>query len=245
MKTVIYFFLIMGMVSALSAQPTTYVIVHGAWGGAWQFKRTAEELVSEGNVVYRPTMTGLGERYHLAHQKIELRTHVLDVINTILFENLTDIVLVGHSYGGMVITGVADSIPERISKLVYLDAFVPENAESVETLLKEEAQNLLAHSKESDIIPFWVDDTTKVPRDVPHPIETMLQPISLNNEDRKSIPSTYILTYDKGKRPQDDDFYKFYQRAKGYNWKTIQMIADHNPQIHSLDELVATLLAEK
>src|SRR6185295_14845920 len=100
----------------------TIVIVHGAWGGAWAFKKV-EALLREKNFqVYRPQLTGQGDRVHLARPDIGLNTHIDDVVNTILYEDLRDIILVGHSYGGMVITGVADRVPDRIKRLVYLDA---------------------------------------------------------------------------------------------------------------------------
>src|SRR5262245_19424255 len=103
----------------------TIVIVHGAWGGAWAFKKV-EALIREKNFqVYRPQLTGQGDRVHLARPDIGLSTHIDDVVNMILYEDLRDIILVGHSYGGMVISGVADRVPDRIKKLVYLDALVP------------------------------------------------------------------------------------------------------------------------
>src|SRR5258707_3127492 len=112
------------------AKPTI-VIVHGAWGGSWAFRRVDELLRQKGFNVYRPQLTGLGERVHLSNPDIGLSTHIDDVVNTILFEDLHDIILVGHSYGGMVITGVADRLPDRIHRLVYPDAFVPNDGASV------------------------------------------------------------------------------------------------------------------
>ena len=107
--------------------PKTFVIVHGAWGGGWAFREVDRLLRAEGHTVYRPTLTGQGERNHLANEAIDLDLHIQDVVNVILWEDLKDVVLVGHSYGGMVVTGVADRIPERIGCLVYLDALLPEN----------------------------------------------------------------------------------------------------------------------
>src|SRR2546423_6798587 len=92
----------------------TIVIVHGAWGGAWGFRRVDSLLREKGYNVYRPTLTGLGERVHLASPDVDLSTRINDVVNMILFEDLHDVILVGHSYGGMVITGVADRVPDRI-----------------------------------------------------------------------------------------------------------------------------------
>src|SRR5882762_11844283 len=119
---------------AASAKPTI-VIVHGAWGGSWAFRKVEALLREKGFNVYRPQLTGLGERVHLSRPDIGLSTHIDDVVNTILFEDLHDIILVGHSYGGMVITGVADRVPDRIRRLVYVDAFVPNDGESVMSIV--------------------------------------------------------------------------------------------------------------
>ena len=103
----------------------TFVIVHGAWGGGWSWKEVDHLLTADGHTVYRPTLTGQGERVHLASPSVGLDTHIADIVNVIKFENLHDIVLVGHSYAGMVITGVAQQVPDRISRLIYLDALLP------------------------------------------------------------------------------------------------------------------------
>ena len=106
---------------------STFVLVHGAWAGGWCWGRVAKMLRSKGHEVYAPTNTGIGERVHLYHSSIGLETHVQDILNVIRWEGLEDIVIVGHSYGGMIITVVADRIPEKIKTMVYLDAFVPED----------------------------------------------------------------------------------------------------------------------
>jgi pimeloyl-ACP methyl ester carboxylesterase len=110
---------------------TTFVLVHGAWHGGWCYARTAKLLRAQGHDVFTPTMTGLGERSHMSGSGINLSMHVLDICNVLKWEGLTDVVLCGHSYGGMVITGVAEAMPERIGSLVYLDAFVPENGKAL------------------------------------------------------------------------------------------------------------------
>jgi pimeloyl-ACP methyl ester carboxylesterase len=112
----------------------TYVLVHGAWGGGWDWKHMDDLLTADGNKVYRATLTGQGERSHLASTNIDLDTHIQDVVNIILWEDLHDVVLVGHSYGGMVITGVADRVPDRIKHLIYLNALAPENGESADSI---------------------------------------------------------------------------------------------------------------
>ena len=137
MKRCLSLLLILALTSAYctsfsqSSNKPIYVIVHGAWGGGWGFKKVDSLLTSKGFIVYRPTLTGQGERVHLATPDVGLSTHIKDVVNTILYEDLHNVILVGHSYGGMVITGVADSLPGRITKLIYIDAFIPENGESV------------------------------------------------------------------------------------------------------------------
>ena len=109
----------------------TYLLVHGAWHGGWCWRRVTDILRAEGHTVFTPTLTGLGERAHLARPEIDLETHISDVLGVLDAEELDDVILCGHSYGGMVITGVADRLPGRIKALVYLDAFVPEHGESV------------------------------------------------------------------------------------------------------------------
>jgi pimeloyl-ACP methyl ester carboxylesterase len=108
-----------------------FVLVHGAWIGGWYWRPIAQKLRAAGHEAYAPTLTGLGERIHLMNPSINLDTHVTDVVNVIKEEGLSDVVLVGHSYGGMVVTGVADALPDKITSLVYLDAFVPKNGEAL------------------------------------------------------------------------------------------------------------------
>ena len=111
-----------------------FVLVHGAWIGGWCWRPNAQALRRAGHEVFTPTLTGLGERSHLMNPSINLDTHITDVVNVIKYEELSDVILVGHSYGGMVVTGVADKLPEKIASLVYLDAFVPENGQSLAEL---------------------------------------------------------------------------------------------------------------
>ncbi len=112
-----------------------FVLVHGAWHGGWCYRDTARLLRARGHAVLTPTHTGLGERAHLASESITLETHVRDVVGAIEAEELEDVVLCGHSYGGMVITGVADRLPNRVKAMVYLDAFVPKHGDSLIRLL--------------------------------------------------------------------------------------------------------------
>jgi pimeloyl-ACP methyl ester carboxylesterase len=113
----------------------TYVLVHGAWHGGWCWNRVALLLREKGHDVYTPTLTGLGERVHLATPDVDLSTHVTDVVNVIEFEDLRDVILMGHSYGGQVVTGVAGAIPERISQLAYLDAMVSDDGQAIRDMI--------------------------------------------------------------------------------------------------------------
>ena len=116
---------------AQTAQPKTFVLIHGAWHGGWCWRRVADLLRAEGHKVFAPTLTGLGERSHLMSDAITLETHVQDIVNVFKYEDLRDVTLVGHSYGGMVITGAADLEIHRIAGMIYIDAFLPENGQSL------------------------------------------------------------------------------------------------------------------
>ena len=108
-----------------------FVLVHGAFQGGWIYARVARLLREAGHEVHTPTLTGLGERSHLAHHAINLDTHIQDIVSVFKHEDIADAILCGHSYGGMVIGGVADLVPERIGNLVFLDAVIPENGKSI------------------------------------------------------------------------------------------------------------------
>jgi len=116
----------------------TFVLVHGAWHGGWCWRRVSERLVAAGHRVFSPTLTGLADRAHLLTPEVNLMTHVQDVVGLIQSEELEDIVLCGHSYGGMVITGVAEALRSRMDALVYLDAFVPEPNQSLVDVMPED-----------------------------------------------------------------------------------------------------------
>jgi pimeloyl-ACP methyl ester carboxylesterase len=113
---------------------TTFVLVHGAWGGSYGFKYVRGPLRAAGHEVFTPSLTGIGERAHLASPQVNLTTHVTDVVNTILYEDLTDVVLLGYSYGGMVVTGALEHVADRVAHLVYLDAFKPADGQSLTDL---------------------------------------------------------------------------------------------------------------
>lgn len=139
---------LMGMVDSTNAQAQTnaktFVLVHGAWHGRWCWRRVSDLLEKKGHKVFAPTMTGLGERSHLIGGKIDLATHVTDIVNVVKWENLNDIVLVGHSYGGAVISGVAEQIREAIGSIVFLDAFLPESGDSLATKASQPVREAIA-----------------------------------------------------------------------------------------------------
>lgn len=225
---------------AAAAKPTI-VIVHGAWGGSWAWRKVDSLLREKGFNVYRPQLTGLGERVHLSRPDIGLTTHIDDVVNTILYEDLHDIILMGHSYGGMIITGVADRIPNRISRLVYLDAFVPNDGESVMSSVGTRGDWLKPMIKGDYIVPPWVKPDQPPPHDEPHPLKTFTDSLSLKNNAALKLPATYILTVDAGKEPKDDDFWSQAQRAKDRGWPVLQLTADHNAQWSAPEALVEML----
>lgn len=223
-----------------SSKPV-YVIVHGAWGGSWAFKKVDSLFTEKGCIVYRPSLTGQGERVHLATTAIDLSTHIKDVVNMILFEDLHDIILVGHSYGGMVVTGVADSLPGRIKKLIYLDAFVPESGESLLGIQGASAERLKQTAVDGFVVPAWVPAGKQPPKDVPHPLKTLTGILILKNSLRLKIPTTYILTVAKGTKTGEDGFASQAERAKKKGWPVFQLEADHNPQWSAPEALVEIL----
>ncbi len=219
----------------------TIVIVHGAWGGAWAFKKVDAMLRQKGFEVYRPQLTGQGDRVHLARPDIGLSTHIDDVVNTILYEDLRDIILVGHSYGGMVISGVAERVPDRIKRLVYLDAMVPNDGDSVSNMMPGGGDFIKRMTKGDYIVPAWVKPDQPPPHDVPQALKTFTDTITLKNEAARKLPATYILTVDKGKEAKDDDFFRQSQRAKERGWSMLQLTSDHNPQWSAPEALVEML----
>ena len=220
--------------------PLTFVLVHGAWAGGWEWKHVGQLLQADGHTVYRPTLTGQGERVHLAGPDVDLNTHIDDIVNTILFEDLHDVVLMGHSYGGMVITGVADRVPDRIRALVYVDAILPEDGESATA-----AMGRPRPTTGPALLPppgGWPPPAGKrPPYIVRQPARTFSQPISLTNPAARTLPATYILTVDPGRTPEQDAFYRSYRRAQARGWTTWVMAGDHVVQVTHPVELTRLL----
>ncbi len=192
---------------ARAAQPSTFVLVHGAWHGGWCWSRVAARLRERGHAVYTPTLTGLGERRHLISPQVNLDTHVEDIVNLLQFEELERVVLVGHSYAGIVISGVADRVPQRLRQLVYLDALLLEPGKSlfsdfppavVEQRLKAIRETGGGVGAAAALPPaaFGVKDPADaawVARHLtPQPVGTYLQPLLLKAPLGNGLPKTYI-----------------------------------------------------
>ena len=217
----------------------TYVIVHGAWGGGWAFKEVERLLRADGHTVYLPTLTGQGEKVHLATPDINLTTHITDIANVILWEDLHDVVLVGHSYGGAVITGVVDRVPDRIKHVIYLDAAILNDGESFNTAAN---RGPLGNIVDGFIPAGRAAAAKPIPHDVPHPAKTLTEPIKLANQEAvKKIPTTYALFVAAGSKPEQAGFYRFYLRAKERGWALRIFESDHNAQWSHPKELVALL----
>jgi pimeloyl-ACP methyl ester carboxylesterase len=184
---------------------SSFVLVHGAWGGGWAWKKGIPLLRAAGHDVHAPTATGLGDRVHLAGPAVDLDTHITDVANVLAFEDLTEVTLVGWSYGGMIITGVAERVPERLAQLVYLDALVPadgENSYDAERSSEEVRAAADAAGMPGFLLvePYldWLGSLTPGPADrawllarlVPQPLATYTQPISLRNPAAAAVPRT-------------------------------------------------------
>lgn len=227
----------------------TFVLVHGAWHGSWCWKRVRKQLQAEGHEVFTPTLTGVGERSHLISPQVNLDTHVADVVNLIRREELADVVLCGHSYGGCVITGVADRIPERLCALVYLDAFILENGQSLHDVLPRavgEAQVRGATESgdgwrvppiTAEFFQVNLDDRAWVDRQcTPQPLATFQQRLRLDGTF-PAAKCTHILATGYEHSP----FPPFHEIAKAKGWKTLTIDCGHDVMLDRPADLAAML----
>jgi pimeloyl-ACP methyl ester carboxylesterase len=230
----------------------TFVLVHGAWHGSWCWKRVRTALQARGHDVYTPTLTGLGERAHLLSPHVNLETHVDDVVNLMKWEDLTHVILCGHSYAGAVISGVADRIAERISALVYLDAFVLEDGQSVHDTLPESHRALQLDLAQqvgdgwkvppipADVFNVnaadraWVDSQCTM-----HPLATFQQPLTLRAGLHAPISTTFILATGF----HDSPFPPSYDRARVKGWATATIDCGHDAMLDRPEELTSILSA--
>ena len=184
------------------AKPATFVLVHGAWCGGFVYDETAAILRKRGHRVFTPTLTGLGDRSHLLTSATDLTTHITDIANLIRFEKLSNIVLAGHSYGGMVVTGVADKMADRIASLVYLDAAIPSDGDSVAKLnagtpLGQLIDTARAKGETTMPMPPEVAALFKIPqadrwRYLPQPIAAVEEPIRLSGAQKTIAKKTLV-----------------------------------------------------
>jgi len=239
--------------AATSAKGKTFVLLHGAWHGAWCWKKLVPLLHAQGHSVYTPTQTGLGERSHLLSRDITIDTFVQDLVNVLEWEDLTDVVLVGHSFAGVPITGAADRVPERIRHLVYLDSLIIENGQSPFDMLPPEAaaarRKLAQESSDGLSIPvpspaaFNVTDAADAAwleaKCTPHPLSTWESPLQLKNPTvGNGLPATYVAV--RPLYPTLGDVRAFAKAQKG--WDYVELDAGHDAMVTSPEPLAELLL---
>lgn len=216
----------------------TIVLAHGAWSAAWAWKKVRPLMAAAGHQFFTPTYTGLGERAHLASRSNDLETHIQDVLGVLTYEDLREVVLIGHSYGGMVATGVADRARGRIARLIYLDAFVPANGQALIDLVPPgERQRLLDSVKSGD---GWRVTPNPTPPDtsqedlqwigkyrMPQSVRCFDQPLQLQAE--LTLPRTYIHCT---RYAEQKPFAQFANRArKEAGWQVYDLDASHSPNV--------------
>jgi pimeloyl-ACP methyl ester carboxylesterase len=237
------------MPNAAVKKGATFLIAHGAWGAGYAWKKMHPLMAAGGHRLVTPTYTGLGERGHLASPSNDLDTHIQDILAVIKYEDLRDIVLIGHSYGGMVATGVADRVRDRISQLIYLDAFVPRDGETLFDLISPEARiGMLEGAKTGD---GWRVPALQIPPDtseadrewlaerrMPQSIKCFDTPLRIAGGDI-SAPRSYI--YCQRATPADT-FRPFANRAKNEpGWRYYEIDASHSPHVTAPEALMALL----
>ena len=224
----------------------TFVLVHGGWAGGWQWREVAGFLRAAGHEVFTPTLTGLGERVHLANPNIGLDTHIQDILMVLEYEQLRDVILVGYSYSGMVVTGVAESAAEHISQLVYLDAFVPQDGQSMLDMLGPGVAAFIQQAAEAYGDGWRIPhDPPDSPRRTPHPLKTGLQPVTLANPAAAALPRTLIYcTQDKeAMGPLGAPITQAAERAKADTlWRYRELRTGHKPWETAPRELADLLI---
>jgi len=226
----------------------TFLVCHGAWSAGWAWKKMHPRMSAAGHRLVTPTYTGLGEREHLANPSIDLETHIQDILNVIKYEDLRDVVLIGHSYGGMVATGVADRARDRVSQLIYLDAFVPKDGQSLLDLNEPARQRMQELARTGD---GWRVPPNPTPPDTPQddvdwlterrvhmPIKCFEMPLKLRGGEL-TLPRSYIYAT---RITPADTFRPFAERAKREpGWRYYKIDASHSPHVTTPDTLLALL----
>jgi pimeloyl-ACP methyl ester carboxylesterase len=234
-----------------------FVLVHGAFYGAWCWERVIPLLRARGHEVFTPTLTGLGERAELLSPAIGLQTHVDDVVRFLHYQNLQEVILVGHSYSGMVVGSAAHRAPERIAHLVYLDAFVPEDGKSLSDIQSERFRKALLELAQTQGEGWKIpaldpgSETLGVTdeRDAEwlrskltaHPFRTLIEPAVLGNPKAEGIPRTFIFCTGN---PPDGSFPRLARELKGRpDWKYMEINSSHSAMITAPEALAEKLLA--
>ncbi|HZQ11340.1 MAG TPA: alpha/beta hydrolase [Pseudolabrys sp.] len=221
-----------------------FVVAHGAWSAGFAWKKMHPLMQARGHRLVTPTYTGLGERAHLARPDIDLDTHIADILGVIECEDLTGINLIGHSYGGMVATGVADRARGRLVQLIYIDAFAPNDGDSALDLLPSAMRAQRQAGADGFIPPSPMPADTSaedvawcMPRRRPQPARTFEQKLRFKNGPL-TLPRHYIYCT---RHSPDDRFRPFYERAKREGWGVHEIDSSHNPHI-TCPQVLADLL---
>jgi pimeloyl-ACP methyl ester carboxylesterase len=217
---------------------TTFVLVPGGWKGGWAFRPVTDRLRARGQIVHELTLSGVGERSHMPAGVVNLDTHIEDVVNVLEQEDLREIVLCGHSYGGMVIAGVADRVRERIARLVYIDAYVPADGDSCFSLTSPAFRQLFLDGARGDGLavapPAGMDR-----RATSHPLASFLQGISLSGHQNDVARRDYVYLSGWPGTP----FTAVYERLRqDGGWHVHELPTGHNGMAEAPDELAAILL---
>jgi pimeloyl-ACP methyl ester carboxylesterase len=229
----------------------TFVLVHGAWSGGWCWKFVSPLLRQAGHDVYAPSLTGLGDRAHLLSREVDLELHIQDVLGVINWSELDNVTLVGHSYGGMVVTGVADRVPDKIGSLIYLDAFMPKSGQALRDLISpERAANIFQSVEEKGEgwyvpplpAPFWHIHDPELAElhdrlSAPHPLATMTQTLSLSGNHLNIAKKAFILA--TGHEPSS--FPRFADEVRDMDWP-VEELPTHHYTMFSMPQETADLL---
>lgn len=230
----------------------TFVIVPGGYVGGWYWTPFAPYLRDAGHTVFTPTLTGLGERAHLLTREVSLATHIADIVGVLAYEELREVILVGHSYGGMVISGVAERVPERLAHLVYLDAFVPADGQTaLELFHHPEAIRATEEAVRRDGEGWFMPRPTRFsgPPDLApwflrlvtdQPFRTAQEPLAIGNPTAVGLPRTYIHCTE-GKDPRAEPPYLAVVRTNPA-WRYDELATGHHPGLSTPRELADLLL---
>lgn len=215
----------------------TYILIPGGWHGGWYFQSLAEALRVKGHQAYAITLTGIGERRHLLHAGVNLDTHIDDVVQLLEMENLTNVILIGHSYAGMVLTGVIDRVPNRIASAIYCDAYVPADGQSCFDLVNDFYRKLFLDNVAKDGYSV-TPSATADPRTTSHPMASFLQRLSLKNAPAP-VKRCYIYLSGWDATP----FTSTYERLKtSPDWQVYELPVRHNVIAVAFDELLGIAL---